>query len=38
MHGMNVVMVMHIVLIVPMKKIVQIGGVIQIMEHFFVKI
>jgi hypothetical protein len=37
-HGLNVAMEMHIVLIVPMNKIVQIGGVIHIMVHFFVKI
>jgi len=37
-HGLNVVMVMHFVLVALMKKIVQIGGVILIMEHFFVKI
>ncbi len=36
--GSNVVMVMHFVLIISMNKIVQIGGVIPIMEHFFVKI
>jgi hypothetical protein len=36
--GQNVVMEMHFVLIVPMRNSVHIGGVIQIMAHFFVKI
>ncbi len=38
LHGQNVVMEMHFVQIVQMKNYVQIGGVIQIMEHFYVKI
>ncbi len=36
--GLNVVMVMHSVLIERMKNYVRIGGVIRIMEHFYVKI
>ena len=35
---MNVAMAMHFVRIVPMNKTVRVGGVIQIMEHFFVRI
>ena len=35
-HGRNAAMEIHFVLTIVMKRIVQIGGVIQIMEHFFV--
>ncbi len=38
LHGQNVVMEMHFVQIGQMKNSVPIGGVIQIMEHFCVKI
>jgi hypothetical protein len=38
LHGQNVVMAMHFVLIVQMKNFVQVGGVILIMEHFYAKI
>jgi hypothetical protein len=38
LHGQNVVMEMHFVQIVQMKNCALIGGVIQIMGHFYVKI
>jgi hypothetical protein len=38
LHGQNVVMEMHFVRIEQMKNYVRIGGVIRIMEHFYVKI
>lgn len=37
-HGLNVVMAMLFVLIVPMKNSAQVGGVIQIMAHFYARI